>query len=58
MAITEKMLKFTEVMKPKMDSVDATNELMLGFDKIFAPTQKRVLELQSKYASLAELSVE
>lgn len=35
MAICEKMLKFTEVMKAKMEPIDIENRLMIKLDQVF-----------------------
>ena len=43
-------------MKEKFEKVDVENNLMKKIDQVFAPTPKRVLELQKKYGVLAEAS--
>lgn len=55
--ICEKLLKFTNIQHDKMERAEIEQFILTHVDKAFKPTQKRVLELQSKMGSMSEEQV-
>jgi len=56
--VAEKLLKFTEIQKDKMDEEQREVKYRGIIDEAFKPTHQRVLELQSKMGELSRVYID